>query len=260
VITCKFCNFHVLSFSCRLGEEGKIKIVDERHSLKVSRADYLQQLIDRGVPEKDRPSLSQLQKWEQDPRFNRKLRAEAALKAIVASAASTVASAAGAASESLAPGAASESSAAGAASDGSASAAASGCTDDLKSKYEVLMEKYEALLKKNDETTEKLLVTEQQLLEAREQIYQGNLKRSALLNQVLNFQGKIRVFARARPPLASEKMKQLCGLSFPDETSLLIWSKKSGSHDKLKKKFAFQRERYAGKHIRQCVASYPVSS
>ena len=84
-------------------------------------------------------------------------------------------------------------------------------------KYENLMESSSKLRANLEDATSRLAMSQGQL-------YQINMERMVLHNQVLDLRGNIRVFARVRPPIAGEDDKQLCTWTFPDETSLEIFS------------------------------------
>lgn len=84
--------------------------------------------------------------------------------------------------------------------------------------------KYENLVESSSKLTANLADATNRLVMSQGQLYQINMERMVLHNQVLDLRGNIRVFARVRPPIAGEDDKQLCTWTFPDETSLEIFS------------------------------------
>jgi kinesin family protein C1 len=78
---------------------------------------------------------------------------------------------------------------------------------------------------------------------SQEQLYQINIERMVLHNQVLDLRGNIRVFARVRPPIGTESDRQLCMWNFPDESALEVGSSDlvpvGGSRQKTKYDFSY---------------------
>lgn len=100
--------------------------------------------------------------------------------------------------------------------------------------YEQLKEESGGLKQNYEDASTKLLLSQDQL-------YQINIERKVLHNMVLDLRGNIRVFARVRPPLASEEDKILCGFSFPDDASMEILSNEltAGGKKQVKHDFTF---------------------
>jgi kinesin family member C1 len=88
-----------------------------------------------------------------------------------------------------------------------------------------------------------LKTTTTKLQLSQEQLYQLNIERMVLHNQVLDLRGNIRVFARVRPPIGSEVDRQLCQWNFPDESALEVATSElapvGGSRQKTKYDFAY---------------------
>jgi kinesin family protein C1 len=73
-----------------------------------------------------------------------------------------------------------------------------------------------------------------------ELLFQSNVARKDLHNEVLDLKGNIRVFCRVRPPLDCEKGRMLCGWQYMDDTSLEISSIESGRKQQ-KHEFSFDQ-------------------
>lgn len=94
----------------------------------------------------------------------------------------------------------------------------------------------------NVELEQQVKESEMQLQLSRSHLFTINSERMALHNMVLDLRGNIRVFARVRPPLASEADRTLCTWSFLDESSLEIGSNEIvGQKKPAKHEFAFDQ-------------------
>lgn len=72
-----------------------------------------------------------------------------------------------------------------------------------------------------------------------ELLFESNIARKQLHNDLLDLKGNIRVFCRVRPPLDVEKGRAMCGWQYMDETSLEISTVDNGK--KLKHDFSFDQ-------------------
>lgn len=63
-----------------------------------------------------------------------------------------------------------------------------------------------------------------ELKQIRDILYNSNVERKELHNQMMDLRGNIRVFCRVRPPLPSEEDRLLCNISHIDESSLEVSS------------------------------------
>lgn len=77
------------------------------------------------------------------------------------------------------------------------------------------------------------------LIKSQEQLFDVNIERKKLHNQVLDLRGNIRVFCRVRPSLPSEADRQQCGWNFVDETALEVFSNDLNSKQKGPRQFEF---------------------
>lgn len=77
------------------------------------------------------------------------------------------------------------------------------------------------------------------LVKSQEHLFDVNIERKKLHNQVLDLRGNIRVFCRVRPSLPSEMDRQLCGWNFVDETAVEVFSNDMNSKQKGPKQFEF---------------------
>ena len=66
--------------------------------------------------------------------------------------------------------------------------------------------------------------TSSQLIKSQEHLFEVNIERKKLHNQVLDLRGNIRVFCRVRPSIPSEEERQLCGWNFVDEVAVEVFS------------------------------------
>lgn len=91
------------------------------------------------------------------------------------------------------------------------------------------------LQKRHKLTEEKCSELEMNIVKSEALLFQSNIARKQLHNDLLDLKGNIRVFCRVRPSLDMEKGRALCGWQYMDETSLEIslvdGSKKLQKHD-----------------------------
>lgn len=116
---------------------------------------------------------------------------------------------------------------------------------DLTSRHEKQTIEYEELQQSSGTLKRDFEEASTKLSLSQDQLYLINIERKVLHNMVLDLRGNIRVFARVRPPLASEGDKMLCSWSFTDDSSLEILSNEivqsTGSRKQTKHDFAFDQ-------------------
>ncbi|KAL5284097.1 KIFC1 family protein [Megaselia abdita] len=119
--------------------------------------------------------------------------------------------------------------------------------DSLLETYKQLNAEHELVVKEASELRERSanLFEENssmkiELEECKDQLFQANIDRKDLHNQILDLRGNIRVFCRIRPPLQSELDRNLCGWNYLDEASLEVNNFESlDGKQKANHKFSF---------------------
>lgn len=97
----------------------------------------------------------------------------------------------------------------------------------------------ELLTKVHKETVDEVAELKAKMKKSEELLFQSNMARKQLHNDLLDLKGNIRVFCRVRPSLDNEKGRMLCGWQYNDETSLEISTVDNGK--KLKHDFTFDQ-------------------
>lgn len=111
--------------------------------------------------------------------------------------------------------------------------------DKLTAENEVIRPKLERLQKVHSETVKELADFKGKAKRSEELLFESNVARKQLHNDLLDLKGNIRVFCRVRPPLDSENNRPLCGWQYIDETSLEISTVDNGK--RLKNDFSFDQ-------------------
>lgn len=111
--------------------------------------------------------------------------------------------------------------------------------DKLTAENKVIRPKLDQLQKVHSETVAELSDLQEKAKRSEELLFESNIARKQLHNDLLDLKGNIRVFCRVRPPLDVENNRLMCGWQYIDETSLEISTVDNGK--RLKHDFSFDQ-------------------
>lgn len=111
--------------------------------------------------------------------------------------------------------------------------------DKLTAENKIIRPQLDRLQKVHSETVEELSALKAKEKRSEELLFESNIARKQLHNDLLDLKGNIRVFCRVRPPLDVENNRSMCGWQYIDETSLEISTVENGK--RLKHDFSFDQ-------------------
>lgn len=114
-----------------------------------------------------------------------------------------------------------------------------GKIEELTAENQIIRPKLDQLEKTHSKTVAELAELEVAVKRSQELLFESNIARKQLHNDLLDMKGNIRVFCRVRPPLNVEANRAVCGWQYNDETSLEISTVDNGK--RIKHDFTFDQ-------------------